>query len=143
MTFNHFSRRQFLWTMAASGAGAIAFPTLRSRAAALEVTMLIPGQIDDGGFMESGYNGLVNIEEQFQAQTQFIDGIPPEPEALASALRELAMDEPALLFAHGGQCSEAAELVAPEFPESQFVVVQGFVTGENLSSYEVLQEQSA
>lgn len=143
MIFKRFSRRQFLFTMAASGVGAIALPTLRSRAAALKVGMLIPGQIDDGGFMEAGYNGLVNIEEQFQTQIQFIDGVPPEPEALASALRELAMDEPALLFAHGGQCSEAAALVAPEFSDTQFVVVQGFVTGDNLSSYEVLQEQSA
>ena len=35
-----------------------------------------------------------------------------------------------------------AEEVAAEFPDVKFVVVQGNVTGPNLSSYEVLQEQS-
>ncbi|MGB3296582.1 MAG: BMP family protein, partial [Phormidesmis sp.] len=55
----------------------------------------------------------------------------------------LAASQPDLIFAHGGQCSEAAALVAADFPDTQFVVVQGFVTDNNLSSYEVLQEQSA
>lgn len=147
MTLNPRSRRQFLVTMAASGIGAIAIPTLighRARSAeSLNVSMLIPGQIDDGGFMEAGYSGLVKVGEQFQAETEYIDGIPPELDALSAALQELAATEPDLVFAHGGQCSEAAALVAIEFPNTQFVVVQGFVTGANLSSYEVLQEQSA
>lgn len=145
--FKNSPRRQFLLTMAASGAGVVVIPTFLTKSTRavelLKVSMLIPGQIDDGGFMESGYLGLLQIEEKFQAQIQLMDGIPPEPEALAFALRELATDEPALIFAHGGQCSEATALVAPEFPNTQFVVVQGFVSGNNLSSYEILQEQSA
>lgn len=145
--FKHSSRRQFLLTVAASGAGAVVTPMLLERSSTaeelLKISMLVPGRIDDGGFMESGYLGLVQTEERFQAQVQFTDAVLPEPEALASALRKLAADEPALVFAHGGQCSEATALVAPEFPNTQFVVVQGFVTGDNLSSYEVLQEQSA
>lgn len=147
LTLNNLSRRRFLTTLAASSAGAIALPALLSRQAqsadALKVGMLIPGQIDDGGFMEAGYKGLLNVEGKFQAAAQFIADVPPELDAMAAALRDLAMAEPDLVFAHGGQCSEAAELVAPDFPGSQFVVVQGFVIGENLSSYEILQEQSA
>lgn len=109
----------------------------------LSVSMLIPGKIDDGGFMEAGYNGLLSIEQELGAEINYIDQIQPEPELLAAALRELAEQNPDLIIAHGGQNSQATEEVAKEFPDISFVVVQGNVTGDNLSSYEILQEQSA
>lgn len=109
----------------------------------LEVAMLIPGKIDDGGFMEAGYDALVAIRDELGAETRYIDGIAPEPEALAAALRELAAAGPDMVIAHGGQNAKAVESVAPEFPEVRFTVVQGAVTGPNIASYEVLQEESA
>lgn len=109
----------------------------------LEVAMLIPGQIDDGGFMEAGYDGLMKIKNELKAEVEYIDKVKPELELLTSALRELAKNKPDLIIAHGGQNSEAAKVVAEEFPELKFVVVQGDVTAENLASYEVLQEESA
>lgn len=109
----------------------------------LMVGMLIPGQIDDGGFMEAGYNGLVKINEVLGMKTAYIDRIKPEQPLMEAALRELAGMNPDMIIAHGGQCSGAAAAVAPEFPDIKFVVVQGNVTGPNLASYEVLQEESA
>lgn len=110
--------------------------------APLRVAMLIPGRINDGGFMEAGYNGLLAIQEELGADVRYIDQVRPTPEELTTALRLLALGEPDLIIAHGGQNSEAAVQVAAEFPDVNFVVVQGNVTGPNLSSYEVLQEQS-
>lgn len=107
------------------------------------VSMLLAGQIDDKGFMQAGYNGLVAIGDELGAKTSYIDGVAPEPELLAEALRTLAAENPDLVIAHGGQNNKAAEIVAAEFPDVKFVVVQGAVTGPNLSSYEVLQEESA
>lgn len=109
----------------------------------LSIAMLLPGKIDDNGFMESGYNGLMQIEEKFDAKVAYIDEIKPEPELLAKALRNLAQESPDMIIAHGGQNNEATQTVAAEFPEIAFVVVQGQSTGPNLSSYEVLQEESA
>lgn len=48
-----------------------------------------------------------------------------------------------MVIAHGGQNNAAARQVAPDFPAVQFVVTQGTVTGTRLSSYDVLQEESA
>ncbi|MCH6264585.1 MULTISPECIES: BMP family protein [Neobacillus] len=109
----------------------------------LRVAMLIPGKIDDRGFMESGYNGLVRIEKELDAQTTYIDQIKPELSAMSEALRTLAKKQPDLIIMHGGQGSEAAKIVSQEFPKIQFIVTQGNVSGPNLSSYEVLQEESA
>lgn len=128
--------------IAVGGAAALPF-TASADQDQLSVSMLLAGQIDDKGFMEAGYNGLVAIRDQLGAEIDYIDGVKPEPELLAVALRKLAEAEPDLIIAHGGQNNQAAETVAAEFPNLKFVVVQGAVTGPNLSSYEVLQEESA
>lgn len=107
------------------------------------VGMLFAGQVDDSGFMQSGFEGLQRASEDFGVEYDYIDGIEPEPEQLESALRELADKDPDMVLAHGGQNNEAAERVAADYPDVMFVVTQGNVTGENLSSYEVLQEESA
>ncbi|UFS64479.1 BMP family protein [Paracoccus denitrificans] len=109
----------------------------------LSIAMLIPGKIDDNGFMEAGYNGLLKIEKQFGAKIAYTDQVQPEQDKLEEALRALARQTPDMVIAHGGQNNEAAKTVAAEFPDIPFVVVQGGVTGPNLSSYEVLQEHSA
>lgn len=124
------------------GAGLSSTVTAQDSETPLRVAMLIPGRINDGGFMEAGYNGLLMIEEELGADIRYIDQVEPTPEQLTTALRLLALAGPDLIIAHGGQNSEAAAEVAPEFPDVRFVVVQGNVTGDNLSSYEVLQEQS-
>lgn len=109
----------------------------------LSIAMLIPGNIDDNGFMEAGYNGLLEIQKEFGADIAYIDQIQPQKPLLEQALRSLADKSPDMVIAHGGQNNEAAQTVAAEYPDIPFVVVQGGVTGPNLSSYEVLQEQSA
>ena len=108
---------------------------------ALKIAMLIPGNIADGGFMQAGYEGLLAIHDELGAETSYIDAVKPEQPLLAAALRELAEAGPDMIIAHGGQNSPAIEEVAPEFPDIRFVVVQGGVTGPNVSSYEVLQEE--
>jgi len=113
------------------------------QAGKLKVAMLIPGHIDDGGFMEAGYKGLLMIRDKLGADIAYIDKVKPKKDLLSASLRQLAAGGPDLIIAHGGQNSKAMAAVAPEFPKIKFVVVQGNVRGSNLSSYEVLQEQSA
>jgi basic membrane protein A len=108
-----------------------------------KVAVLLAGKVDDGGFMEAGYRGLVAAREKLGVEIAWRDQIKPERDLLAAALRELAMDGAALVIAHGGQNNDAARSVAADFPGTKFVVTQGNVTGENLASYEVLQEESA
>jgi basic membrane protein A len=107
------------------------------------VAALFAGRIDDGGFMQAGYDGLVAARDRFGVEIGWKDGVEPARDRLAAALRELAKEGPALVIAHGGQNNDAAKLVAAEFPAVRFVVTQGSVVGPNLASYEVLQEESA
>jgi basic membrane protein A len=143
-THSLLSRRHFLLGTGSIGlASVLPLGATSSRAGSLKVGMLIPGHIDDGGFMEAGYKGLQKIENELGAGTEYIDQIEWKLEALSNALRKLAAQKPNLIIAHGGNNNDAVKAVAPDFPDIQFVVVQGNVTGDNISSYEVLQEQSA
>ena len=109
----------------------------------LSVGALFAGRIDDRGFMESGWRGLERARAEFGVQTTFIDRVEPRRELLAAALTQLAERNVDLVIAHGGQNNEACAEVAARFPRVRFAVTQGAVTGANLTSYEVLQEESA
>lgn len=135
-------RRTLLVTAAAAGL-APALTTGAALAASMRVAALFAGNVDDRGFMQAGYEGLRLAEKQVPAEIAFTQGIAPQQDALTAALRELARQKPDLVVAHGGQNNAAAKAVAAEFPDVAFVVTQGNVTGANLASYEVLQEQSA
>lgn len=139
------SRRQF----ALGGAALCAMPLLAGCAHGsgsgkpLTVGALFAGRIDDRGFMESGWRGLERARTELGVRTTLIDGVPPQKEQLAAALSRLAAAGPDLVVAHGGQNNEACAEVAARFPQVKFVVTQGAVTGANLASYDVLQEESA
>jgi basic membrane protein A len=135
------SRRRVL---ALAGALAGACSTSASRAQKrFRIAALFAGQIDDKGFMEAGYRGLVSARDKLGVDIVWRDRIKPERDLLIAALRELAAGGADLVIAHGGQNNEAAKAVATEFPTMRFVVTQGGVTGPNLTSYEVLREDSA
>ena len=125
-------------------AGCAAAPQSTDRAGtALDVGLLLAGRRDDRGFMEAGYRGLERARTELGVRTRVVDGLAPQRDALAAALTTLAQGGAQLVIAHGAQNNEAAADVAPRFPATRFVVTQGAVSGANLASYDVLQEDSA
>ena len=143
-----FSRRQCLGAALAVPT-ALALSACASRPVAaplagLKVGGLFAGSRSDKGFMEAGWRGLEQARLQLTGvQTAFVDGLPPKKELLVPALTRLAEQGAQLVIAHGGQNNQAAVEVAARFPQTKFVVTQGLVQGANLSSYDVLQEESA
>ncbi|TGV06532.1 BMP family ABC transporter substrate-binding protein [Alcaligenaceae bacterium 429] len=140
------TRRQ--WLLAATaGMGVLASPLLSTRVFAsnkLVVAALFCGYVDDNGFMQAGYQGLQKAEKQLPITAYYMDRVANETQAQITALRELAQQhKPDLLIAHGGQNTEAVIAVAQEFPQILFALTQGAVATENISSYDVYQEESA
>ena len=77
----------------------------------------------------------VRVEAQWR---QAFDA-PSRIEAIAAVLAQA----PALVIVHGGQGDEPVASLAPLYPSVAFAVTQGAVTGPNVASYEVRQEESA
>ncbi|MDO5649860.1 MAG: BMP family protein [Gallicola sp.] len=112
----------------------------------ISIEILIPGNKEDNGFMEAAYRGYEKIKADLNnVEVNYISDVSAtsEEEVLTSAMRELAEKNPDLIIAQGGQNNKPAEVVSKEFPEVNFIVIQGNVKGENLGSYAVDQEQSA
>lgn len=109
----------------------------------MQVGALFAGKRDDRGFMEAGWRGLEQARTELGVQTRFIDNVQPQKALLVQALDQLASGGAQLVIAHGGQNNEACAEVAQRHPQVRFVVTQGAVTASNLSSYDVLQEESA
>lgn len=110
----------------------------------LRISVLIPGNISDKGFMQAGYKGYEKIKNMLPMDVSYISGITEtaDSDALSKSLRELASEKPDMIIAHGGQCDVAVETVAKEFPDIKFTVVQGHVKSSNVASYAVRQQDS-
>jgi basic membrane protein A and related proteins len=101
------------------------------------------GRIDDGGFHEQGYRGLLQIRDELKIPIQSIERINTDRESMLTALRALAHTEAAMIIAHGGAASAAIQRVAWEIPDKRFTLIQGDLLRPNLAVYRVRSEESA
>lgn len=110
-----------------------------------EISVMLPGNAKDNGFMEAGYRGYKRIAAELTGNVKCVYNVSAtsNKEVLTKELRLLAQENPKLIIAHGGQCNAPVEAISKEFPEIKFVVIQGNVKSDNVSSYKVDQEQSA
>jgi basic membrane protein A len=108
----------------------------------VNIAIIFVGALDDRGFNQCALDGAERMRDAAEAMIEIIDGIPYDPSAMTKAARDAAARSDGVIFI-GGQGNLIMPAVADAFPDCAFAVVQGNVTGANLASYDVLQEQSA
>jgi len=109
----------------------------------VKISVLFVGALRDNGFNQCALDGVAQLQAaQGPGTLEVVSGIPYDPAAMTQALRQSAARSDGLVFV-GGQGNLVTPGVARAFPDRVFAVVQGNVTGANLASYDVLQEQSA
>lgn len=110
-----------------------------------EIAVLLPGKAHDNGFMEAGYRGYERIAAEVTPCVVCVSDVSAVSDraALTAELEKLASQGPRLIIGHGGQMNGPVSTVSKAYPQIQFAVIQGNVTGTNVSSYTVNQEQSA
>ena len=102
------------------------------------VGLALPTARNDGGFSQSYYDGLLAAEEAY-GLTIAVQDNAGDPEQTVDALRNLAATN-GLVIGVGAQFAEAGTIVAPEFPEVEFAIVNGQATDDpNLHIYIVRQ----
>src|SRR5690606_31569110 len=94
------------------------------------VAMILNGPINDQRWNQAGYEGLEMIKDELGAETAFREQVPLTD--AEEALRTFASQGYDFIIGHGDQFSEAGKVVAEEFPDVQFAVVNGAHTGPNL-----------
>ncbi|MBV6626262.1 MAG: BMP family protein [Rivularia sp. (in: Bacteria)] len=147
----NFSRRQFIWySSAAFGTSLLlkacsnnqtSTSTVEDAGEAFKVAIALPGAITDKTWNQSGYEGVQLVREKFGAETAFLEQIPQSEQT--EALTDFARKKYDVIFAHGGQFDAAIQQVAPRFPDSFFIAVNGAVTGDNIAALRINHQQAS
>lgn len=88
-----------------------------------KVAMLLTGVINDAGWNQSAYEGLQLAEKDLGVQIAYSESVlQPDFE---SVLRDYASQGYNLIIAVGNEFSDAALVVAPDFPAVNFAVMNG------------------
>ncbi|WP_421654811.1 BMP family protein [Leptothermofonsia sp. ETS-13] len=141
-----YSRRHFIYGSAAVGGSLLlkacsnsspttgtspaASPT--TPAAGLKAAIVLPGIITDKAWNQAGYKGLNEIKSRLEAEVAYVEKVGQADQV--EALSDFARRGFNLIYAHGGQFDASIKQVAPQFPNTFFVGVNGAATGTNHAS---------
>lgn len=109
-----------------------ASPNAATDASSLKVAIVLPGIITDKAWNQAGYSGLDEIKSRLGAETAYVEKVGQADQV--EALSDFARRGFNLVYAHGGQFDASIKQVAPQFPNTFFVGVNGAATGSNHAS---------
>ena len=97
-----------------------------------KIVLMLPGPINDQSWNATNYSGLVACNEDLGTNMEYIENV--QASDYESTFRNYAERGYDLIMAAGTQFDEAANKVAPSFPETTFCVVNGMISNaENVS----------
>lgn len=100
--------------------------------AAIRVALVLPGSIADQGYNAAAYAALMAIEEELSADVAYTEMVPLAE--YEETFRDYAAQGYDVVIGHGFEFGDPIEVVAPDFPDTAFLVVNGIVAGPNYSS---------
>jgi basic membrane protein A len=106
-----------------------------------QIAIALPGVITDQAWNQSGYEGVQLAKQKLGAETAHVEQVAQADQA--EALSDFARKGYNVVFAHGGQFDAAIEQVAPQFPNTFFVAVNGAAKGENIAALRIDHMQAS
>jgi basic membrane protein A and related proteins len=107
----------------------------------LVFAIVLPSSKEDKAFSQAGYEGLVAATKKIGGKVILQENVAVA--SAAEAVRNLASQKPTVVLTLGGQFADAIATVAPQFPDVQFVGVNGTKEAANLSSWSLAEGQVA
>ena len=86
----------------------------------LKVALVLTGAINDKGWNQKGYEGLVAIGAKYDAQTAYNENT--QAAQYNQVIRTYAKDGYNVIIAHGTQLTDAVKEVAKEYPDIKFII---------------------
>ncbi|MCF8000769.1 MAG: BMP family protein [Halanaerobiales bacterium] len=96
-----------------------------------KAALLVPSSINDDGWNQSAYQGLLKIEEELGAKVSYIKA--PTPSEKKASFRDYGERGYDIVIGHGFQFQDPAKEIAPNYPDTTFITIGGSNTAENLS----------
>lgn len=98
-------------------------PAAEPDAEGIRVAVIFPGLVDDESWNQIGHDGMRRAEEEFGAEVAFSEQVSPAQ--AEEAFRDFAARGFDLVIGHGGEFEDQALVIADEFPDTTFVVING------------------
>lgn len=93
---------------------------------------ILPGVIDDQSWNKTNYEGIIKCRETLGVDLEYVEDVAESD--FEAVLREYAGQGYGLVLAAGSQFDDAVAVVAPEYPETTFCVINGsFCNGKNVA----------
>ncbi|MBI3362520.1 MAG: BMP family protein [Chloroflexi bacterium] len=115
-------------------------PTAAPTAKPFKVAIVLPGVITDNGWNASAYEGLQLVKAQLGAEIAYSEAVPQTD--YETAFRDYASQGYDLVIGHGFEFGDPVMKIAPDFPNTKFVVVNNVVTASNVASVEFNNEEA-
>lgn len=97
------------------------------------VGLLLEDTIDDQGWNNKGYQGLLKIQSNFDIDVFFEEGIDEFTKA-EEAIKKFDKKDVNLIFGHGRIFADFFSNIQDEYPHIHFVSFNGQVSGDNITS---------
>lgn len=93
-----------------------------------KMVLILPGPINDQSWNATNYAGLVAANEELGTKIEYVENV--QASDYESTFRNYAERGYDLIMAAGTQFDEAAQRVAPNYPDSTFTVINGMIAQE-------------
>ncbi|MFB4162771.1 BMP family ABC transporter substrate-binding protein [Alteribacillus sp. JSM 102045] len=107
--------------------------TLSTESSENKAALLLESTIDDEGWNNKGYHGLLSIQSELGMEVMYEENISSLG-AVKTALDTLQEEGVELIFGHGKIFAEMFDELHEDYPEMHFVSFNGEVSGENVTS---------
>ncbi len=115
--------------------------TTNSSSGRFKIAIALPGVISDKAWNQSGYEGVQLAKEKLGVETAHVEKVAQADQT--EVLSDFARRGYNLVIAHGGQFDAAIQQIAPQFPNTFFVGVNGSVSGANIASLRINHLQTS
>lgn len=105
----------------AIGVAALSLGASASLADEFKMGLLVPGSVSEEGWNRIGYNALKGVEEQLGAKVSYVE-LQQNPASFEKAFRDYASQGYQIILGHGFELQDAALEVAPDFPDTTFLI---------------------
>ncbi|MEO5324484.1 BMP family protein [Mesorhizobium sp. CC13] len=102
-----------------------------SAQAAFKMGLLVPGSVAEEGWNRIAYDALKRVEKELGAEVSYVE-LHDNPTAFEGAFRNYASQGYDVVLGHGFQFQDAALNVAPEFPDTVFLISSSYIYEGNV-----------
>ncbi|WP_425487186.1 BMP family protein [Nitratireductor arenosus] len=116
--------------MAVAAAVTMSLPTA-AWADTLKMGLLVPGSVSEEGWNRIGYNALKGVEKELGAQVSYVE-LQQNPASFEKAFRDYASQGYTVILGHGFEFQDAALDVAPDYPDTVFLISSSYIHEDNV-----------